>query len=145
VSVVGGDSAIPAVDFHLKSASKSEVHNLAVTGAGPGFFAAGVADLVISSVWVHDTASEGRRFNGSQSLLTSVTMTDSLIEGAHNVGMGFYGTDATIEQSVVRDTEAGTYDLGEGVVAAEGVVGTPGKPANVTIRRSLFRTEPLRG
>src|SRR5262249_45120252 len=109
VSVVGDSAKKGAVTIYFPGANKSEVHHLAVTGQSGGILVLGANDVVVSGVWIHDTGEEGIRLDDSSGP-ASLSVTGSLVEGAHNYGMGFLGTDATIEESVVRDTKAGTSD-----------------------------------
>lgn len=99
-----------------------EVHGVAITGAGVGVqVARGTARL--SRVWIHDTEDAGIWAEKP----VTISLEGSLVEAARFMGIGVYGSAATIEASVVRGTRARVdgnfgYGLYGGPVAKQGSV-----------------------
>jgi len=91
----------------------TEIHTIALTGAGVSVGTA--RQVVIDSVWVHDTTGDGVDIVGS------ATLRRSLVERATSHGILMDGATASIDACVVRDTapEAGG-SLGLGIEAEAG-------------------------
>lgn len=120
----------------LRQASQgTELRDLAVTGVGIGIDLAGASDILLDRVWVHDTGNWGiAGVDGPP--MTSLTMTRSLVELTYDTAVRLYGTDATIEESVVRDTFPTPTGLGLGITVQEDE-GAGFRRPRMTLRNSL--------
>ncbi|MBW2527702.1 MAG: hypothetical protein JRI23_26205 [Deltaproteobacteria bacterium] len=87
------------------NAHDTELRDLQVTG-NIGWAAVGIhesLDVLVDKMWLHDVAgSRGLDLTGDHGP-TSVTVSDSLIERVRTTSIMFWGIDATIERSVVRE------------------------------------------
>ena len=102
VEIVGTVVAGGAVDIR-DGAAGTEVHAVAIRGKGVGVLLSGSKDVLVDHVWIHDTANRG--INVQVDLgPTDVHVTSSLVEGAYDIGVGVFGSEVTIDASVVRDT-----------------------------------------
>jgi hypothetical protein len=133
VEVVGtaANAATLAVEFG--NASASEIHGLAITGLSIGIWARGSSGVVVDRVWVHDTMSVGLEVDIDGP--TSVTVSASLFETTTEAGVLIVGSQATIESTVVRDTQPladGTF--GRGIEVDDDAKGRAG----VILRASLL-------
>ncbi|KYF93034.1 hypothetical protein BE20_10420 [Sorangium cellulosum] len=137
VEVLGVDRARPAtVEVLYPSASRSEVRSLAITGPANGFATSGSSDVVLDRLWIHDTTREGVHIENSIGP-TSVAVSDSLIEATSEVGVDVIGSTATIQATVVRDTQplrGGT--LGRGIHIQDDPF--EGERSTLTLRSSLL-------
>jgi len=76
----------------------TELHTIALTGAGLGAILGTATGVVLDSVWVHDTAQGGVDANGQ------VKVTGSLVERTISSGIrGEAGANLTVGTTVVRD------------------------------------------
>ncbi len=131
VEIVGSTFDYPALQFQ-QGADGSEVRGVAFRSAGHGVIAL-ASKITLRQVWIHDTAQRGIQ---AQSLLapTSVTLVDSLIERAHEIGFGATGAEAVVERSVIRGTLPDASQLyGRGFDVERGKSGAQG-----TVRGSLI-------
>ncbi|WP_437521417.1 right-handed parallel beta-helix repeat-containing protein [Sorangium sp. So ce726] len=104
VEVVGTGAELATVLILGRSANASEIHAIAITGASIGIGTSGAIDTVIDRVWIHDT--QGRGIDSASDLgTTTFTVFGSLIEAATDIGVTLFATEATIEATVVRDTQ----------------------------------------
>jgi hypothetical protein len=101
VSVAGVGVKTATLSIILQKASQSEVHSLAITGPGVGILISGASDVLVDQAWIHDTMNRGINIANP----SSVTVRSSLIESAKDVGVWVGGSGASIESSVVRDTQ----------------------------------------
>jgi hypothetical protein len=133
VEIVGGDAALAAVTLE-KGASKSEVHDVAVRGAGLGIIVSGATDVVLDRVWIHDAADYG--FDAENTAgATSASLTRSLVERSSYTGVFVSGSNVIVEASVVRDTQPWAADDKHGY--GINVVAGKGQRGNATIRGSI--------
>jgi hypothetical protein len=100
VAIVGTEFAV-----YLRLASHSEVHTLAIRGAGLGLLVDGGENVVADRLWVHDNPARGINVQGVLAP-SSLAVTGSLIEGNGDIGV-FAGAGAglTIDATVIRDTQ----------------------------------------
>jgi hypothetical protein len=110
-SMVAIASTGPAAITLGTNADGTEVHAVALTGAGVGAALASASGVVLDAVWVHDTAGDGIDTTGSAMLRAS------LVERATGLGVwfGLGAADVSVEASVVRDTAPrvdGTHGYG---------------------------------
>jgi hypothetical protein len=118
VSVVGTGLALGAIYVRTGAAS-TEVHGVAITGAGNGIVLGGSENILVDRVWIHDTAVRGLHLQGTEGA-TSVTARDSLIERTQTYGVFVGGASATLERVVVRSTSpAADQTLGRGIYVQE--------------------------
>ncbi len=85
-------------------ADGSEVRDLAVTSGGVGINLRGAEQVLIERVWIHDTGGYGLDASDAPPETTSLTFRRSLVEGASDQGLWISGSDALIEDVVVRGT-----------------------------------------
>jgi hypothetical protein len=124
-------SGSPSV--HIQTTSV-EIHRLGVTG-GTGFLIERTGQVLLESVWIHDTTGEG--VNATDlGLPTKVTLRDSLIDTARGVAVSGWGADFAVERTVLRGTQpyAGG-DFGRGISAAQDA--NTGLGCQFTINRVL--------
>ena len=127
---LGGPGPSAAIELQ-SSAAGTEIHSLAVTGAGEGILSFN-ANVVVEGVWVHDTSSYGVAVYGGTPAAEG-TVRDSLIERAAIVAVSAHNSMLTLEDSVVRDTQpSSSGDFGRGVEA-----GGTSAPSTVVVRRSV--------
>ncbi|MBI4702524.1 MAG: DUF1565 domain-containing protein [Deltaproteobacteria bacterium] len=117
VEIAGSASGTAAV-FVKKSASGTEIRDLAVTGPKFGVGVSGSEGVVLDRVWIHDTGKRGLALENTLGS-TGVTLRRSLVEAASDIAVMAYGATISIEESVVRDTRPGSGQ-GRGVVARLG-------------------------
>jgi hypothetical protein len=118
----------------------TEVHGLAVTGNGTGLVVWGPRDVLVEHVWVHDVAIQGLDVEQGSA---SVTLRNSLVEGAHDAGVLAFGTHVTIDGAVVRRSLPLPPSPGVGVWAE--FDGTSGARATLEMRRALVEDNPGAG
>ncbi|MBI4701292.1 MAG: right-handed parallel beta-helix repeat-containing protein [Deltaproteobacteria bacterium] len=135
VEVVGSGAALAAV-FVKKGADESEIHSLGIRGEKCGILVSGSKQVQIDRVWIHDTAQRGLDVERALGP-TSVTVKASLVETARELGVFVSGSDATIEATVVRDTQPDEKDLVGGRSIHIQDTDT-GQRAAVTVRTSLI-------
>ena len=129
VEVRGTGAEIAAIVV-LPGADGTAVRDLALRGAAIGFGLSGSRDVLVERVWVHETDDRGMEISGALGS-TSATVRASLIEQSHRNGLYFHGAEATIEASVVRDTQPDAEGLfGRGVSA----VSNSTAPSTVVVR-----------
>ncbi|KYF53190.1 hypothetical protein BE08_38670, partial [Sorangium cellulosum] len=104
VEVVGTGGEIATLQILRQTASGSEVHGLAFAGPQIGVLVTGATGVGIAHVWIHDTGSRGLDVEDPYGP-TSVAIRASLVESARELGVYVGGSEATIEATVVRDTE----------------------------------------
>lgn len=118
----------------IQEADGTELRGLAMTGIGYGVFVRDADDVVLDTVWIHDTADVGLLLRGESRPL-SVTVSNSLIEGTTGAGVALIGGTLTMTRSVVRRIQSDPYLSGRGIDAQPSL---PGNPAAVTIRESVI-------
>lgn len=130
---IDGQSAQTAVHV-AAAAGGSELHNVAITGPAGGVLVAGATNVIIEGVWVHDTAGIGIQ-TAPLGILVGVTVRQTLVERASELGIGIVGGTAVIEETAVRDTAPNPADMrhGRGVEIVEAPMG----PATVASLRSV--------
>jgi hypothetical protein len=98
-------------------ASGSEVHGLAMRGAGLAVVHSGSEAVIFDRVWVHDAAWVGIYSDG-QLGPTSFVMRGSLVESNHEYGVLVIDGEALVETSSVRNTLPGINNtFGRGIEA----------------------------
>ena len=110
VEVVGGVVAPAAIEIG-PGASGAEVRGLALRGGALGLLVHGAENVLLATLWVHDTAMPGIYLNGDTAA-TSVVLQDPLVEAAQDVGILMLGAQATVDRLVVRDTLTNAAALG---------------------------------
>jgi len=124
VAIAGVDATTAAVTLG-PSTDDTEIHTIALTGAGTGAALGTVRGVLLDSVWVHDTASDGIDGAGS------ATLRGSLVERSTHLGISLQSADLALDTSVVRDVAAAADgSLGSGLDATSG--------SKVTVTGSLF-------
>lgn len=113
------------------------------------------ADATIDSCWISDTQPDeekmrlGRGINVQDSTATGVrsllTLKNSMVVGSYESGIAVFGSDATIDGSVVRDTLPRLFDaqLGHGIGAANNP--TTNARAILSIKSSLIERAQTSG
>ena len=134
VELVGTPAGLAAL-FIRPGASQSEVRGIALGGATIGVFLSGAQDVVLDRLWIHDTIDRGVDAEIGLGPV-SFTLRDSLVEGSGQFGVYLSGAQATIEGTVVRDTQPdGAGDFGRGLNLRD--ASSNGEPARLTLQRSL--------
>lgn len=114
------------------SAADVEIHALAVTGAGHGVGVGGAKRLLLDRIWVHDTSVVGVLADFD----SEVTLRDSLVEHASEIGVFSRGAVTTVDRSVVRDTAlTAANDFGQGINAQ--VQDASGRRSTLHVRLSV--------
>ena len=92
----------------------TEVHTIAISGAGLGIVASDALDVLVDRVWVHDTGDVGLLLADAWGP-ASVLVSGSLFEA--NTGAGMLGASASlvIDESVIRDAVVGAGADGRGI------------------------------
>jgi hypothetical protein len=136
VSVAGTGAKTATLIIIYDDASQSEVHSLAITGPGVGIGTSGSSDLLVDRVWIHDTTAFGLDMNRSLGL-SSITISASLFESTKELGVNVDGSSATIESTVIRDTQPKSNGTnGRGINVQAYFVAK--KRATLTLRASLL-------
>jgi hypothetical protein len=127
----GVDGAPEAITLQ---SSEVEVHGVSISGPGMGIFLLG-GSATIDRVWIHDTGSfaVGAQNSGGP---TSVTLTDSLVEGAVGPAVFVGGSLGLVERTEIRDTRPGESANGFAVSAQENPHTL--ERASVTVRSSVL-------
>lgn len=134
VEIVGSGTGVAAVTIGAGS-NGTAVRRLSVTGGAQGLEIRAATGVALDALRIHDTAFRGLYVEVDQGQ-TSVTMTRSLIEGAHRLGVWISGADFTIEDSVVRDcVPAADGQYGDGIFVEDDAVS--GRRARVVVRHCL--------
>lgn len=129
VAIVGSLGAV-----QLAHASGSELHDLAVTGAGVGVVASGSTGVRLERVWLHDLGWRG--LDVEQPLgETEVTVVGSLIERATEDGAYVAGATLRLEGSVVRETR---LDASTGYGLSLSALRDGGVPSSVALVGSML-------
>jgi hypothetical protein len=109
-------SAYPSAVVIRQGAAGSELRNLSITGEATGVFVS-AADVVLDSVWIHDTALQGLVVS-DELAETSATIDKSLIENAAVGGVLSMGGSLDVLSSSVRDAHAASDGVeGRGIGA----------------------------
>lgn len=140
VALVATGAKLAALLIEVE-AGGTEVHGIALSGPAVGIGVSGSEDVTVDRVWVHDTASRGINVQNTLGA-TRVSVTDSLVERSHDIGLFLTGSDGLVEGTVVRETMAGLSDQTSGrgiVIQACGIKQgcTPAVRSNVTVTGSL--------
>jgi len=116
VEIVGNAAASSAV--RIDGAAAAELHSVAVRGLTRGVLALDAPGVVIDRVWFHDLANTGVQVQATAE--PGVTVTGTLVESVAVDGILLFGSSVRVEESVVRDVDAGTgLYLGHGVDATD--------------------------
>jgi hypothetical protein len=140
VEIVGQGGDIGAVVV-APGADGSEVRGLALRGPLAGIVVSGVAEVLLDSLWIHDTAIFAILMT-AQLGPTARRVTNVLVERAGELGVFFAGASVEVDGLNVRATLPGAdLTLGRGVQIdlckpADGC--DPPVPANVVMNRSLI-------
>jgi hypothetical protein len=113
-SMVTITGVTPANSAIVVGPGGGEIRGVAVTGTNIGIYfdhAAGAVD----GVWVHDTKSVGILFDGAGERDAPGTVAHTLVENAALVGILAQGANATVDASVVRNTQPLNGKYGRGV------------------------------
>jgi len=115
VEVAGVGVELAAVQV-LVAAQGTEVHGVAITGPKFGLGMSGSEHVTADRVWVHDTGSLGVDLQHDLGP-TSLALTGSLVEDSHDFGIFVSGSEATVQNTVVRRTAPRQSDqqLGRGI------------------------------
>jgi hypothetical protein len=140
VTIAGVTGASQAIII-LAGADGTEVHNLAVTGQLLGIACSGSENVIVDSVWVHDTggpAVEAVDIVGP----ASIHVSNSLLE---NVAMGVHsgGASVTVEDTTIRDVFDPTDTFGFAIGVEPGP--NTGTPATLAVRRVVADRNQQRG
>lgn len=117
--IVGDGSTYWAV---FVSAIGSELHDLAVTGPAVAVGVTGATDVVLDRVWIHDTGDWGIDIEDAQGP-TAVSVSRSLVEASHALGIFVAGAAATLDvsASLVRDVvRPPQQDVSAAIMCQEG-------------------------
>ncbi len=138
VEVVGTGAEFGAVSVH-DGAAQSQIRALAITGAGPAVVVSGSTDVLLDSLWIHDSTHVGVDVESVYGP-TSVLLQHSLVERSQLVGVLVVGAELTMERSVLRTTlqaTSGSYagQFGFGASVEDDAVN--GADGSLTIRGSL--------
>jgi hypothetical protein len=136
VEVVGSASALAAIDIE-EGAGGTEVCSLAVRGAAVGIRLSGSQGVLVDRVWIHDTASRGLNVHDPAGP-TGIALRGALIERTREVGIFVLGSDATLEATVVRDTQPRASDQrrGRGISVQDDA--DTGRRSSLGVHASVF-------
>jgi hypothetical protein len=130
VEVVGTGTELAAVQV-LANADATEVRSLAIRGDAIGVVLTSSLGALLERVWVHDNAGHGV----DVAQLGSITLRGTLVEQNHEIGVAINSSNATLEASVVRNTQANVQGLrGRGVNAQSAT----GAPSSLLLRGTLI-------
>ena len=135
VKVAGTKAQNAAVKVRYATAATSEIRGIAITGSDVGLWVAGASGVTVDRVWIHDTKDFGLVIF-HQYGQTSATVTASLIEATHSLGVLVVGSDAVLSGIAVRDIlPDGSGNFGRGIHVQSG----PGTNArsNVQVTASV--------
>jgi len=105
--------------FVQDGADGTEIRDLAISGGAVGLVVSGSKDVHADRIWIHATHSRGVDEEDSLGP-TSLSVSRSLVEAAHELGLFAAGAELVVDASVVRGTVPGTVDdLGGGVQASD--------------------------
>ncbi len=114
VEISGSDAQLAAIEIH-GGADGSEIHGFAITGDSGGVFLSGSQDVIVETVWVHDTAGRGIALQDDLGA-PSMRIVGSVVEKATDIGVHLVGSEATIASSSLRDIrENSAYATGYGI------------------------------
>lgn len=115
VEIVGLGTSFAAIDI-VQNASGTEVHGVAIRGNSRGIGLSGSVDVLVDSVWVHDTGLGGLDFASAYGPTNSIVR-NTLVEATRVAGIFYSGSDGTVEASVVRGTlpHLSVQELGNGI------------------------------
>lgn len=127
----GASGAPEAIYFRQ---SQGEVRGVAISGPAIGVFASG-SDVTLDRVWIHDTSAwaVGAQNDAGP---TSLTVTDSLLEGSGVTAVFVGGAVGLVERTVIRDTQPGASANGFAVAVQENPYNL--ERGSVTIRSSVL-------
>jgi hypothetical protein len=132
ISGFSNEPLVASVEIVDAGSDGSELHGVSVTGVGFGIAMAGVNDVLLENVWVHDMPSNGVVIDGRLGPV-SATVRGALIERVGGIGVVAHGGTVHVEDTVIRDTTpfqglaAGVIFLGNSTIASG------------SVRRSLLR------
>ena len=119
VEVSGTGVQPAAVQVLDANAAATEIRGVAITGLNRGLVVSGATGVRVQGVWIHDTLDSGleiKDVNGP----TSATVTASVIEATHTIGVLVHGSDADVFGLVVRDIQPdGAGNLGHGIAVQD--------------------------
>jgi hypothetical protein len=143
VEIVGAGAQVGAIAVGAGAAG-TEIRGLAVRGSGTGIYVSGAAGVLVEDVWVHDTAGRGIAVQHDLGP-SSMTVRNTLVERATDIGLHALGSEVAIEASVFRDTLENTnYSTGYGVVVQPSQAdGSPGSASLQAVVLEQNRTAAL--
>ncbi len=117
-------------------ADGTELHDLAVTSTTDGIGVSGSMQVVLDRIWLHDTTGQG--INAQNAFgETELALRRSLVERTHSAAFLIRAIDVTIEESVLRDTQAAPNgSFGDAVAVRHDASGPT--PARVSVRSSVI-------
>jgi hypothetical protein len=104
VSLVGTGTDFATVEVR-NLAQGSELHGMRISSELRGIAVLGSPDIVIDQVWVHQVMDHGIYFDDIMPPVSAV-IRNSLVEDNQGIGIFVMGSEATIESTVVRGTQA---------------------------------------
>jgi hypothetical protein len=134
VEIVGTDPAFGSLIVGGAAARGTEVHTLAVRGAGPGVLVY-ASTVLLDRLWIHDTGSTGISSQIYQEA-ADVTVEGSLVERAQLQGVYVDGSRGVVRNSVVRDTQPQASDGAQGY-GFFALPGTDGSASQLELTGSL--------
>ncbi|WP_437758974.1 right-handed parallel beta-helix repeat-containing protein [Sorangium sp. So ce1389] len=135
VEIRGTGGNTEAVLAGSGAASGTEIRSIAITGERVGISIVDTRNITIEQVWVHSTGDLGIYIVDVDGP-TGVVLRASLVEQHRDVGVFVGGSDATIEDTVVRATQPSADGLsGRGIVVQNDR--DTGERASVLVRASL--------
>lgn len=140
--VVGASGGAAAVDLSA-AASGTVLRSLSLTGAGAGVVLSGASGVTIEQIRIFDTSGAGiyAYRTGSPAELS---VQGCLLERTSSTGLRFEGATATIEDTVVRDTQPNVAgDYGRGLDAISDA--SSSTPASIVVRRSIVEQSREQG
>lgn len=143
VEIVGSAATMSGAIEVSQGASGTEIHSLAVTGDAGGIFVSGATDVLISGVWVHDTAGRGIAVQNDRGD-TSATVENTLVERATDFALQALGARVDIENSAFRATAENTsFSTGYGVAIQRSI--DEATPSEVTLLGSIVEANHTAG
>lgn len=136
VEITSTGGMYSAISVYTAASNQAEVHGLAVRGARWGIEVSAAEGPVLDRVWVHDTGIWGV-VALSDLGPASFTLSRSLVERATEIGVYPQGVDATIAETVVRDTLPNAQQqFGRGIAVRDYAI--TGARSTATIRASVI-------
>ncbi|RLB63965.1 MAG: hypothetical protein DRI90_05725 [Deltaproteobacteria bacterium] len=133
VEIVGDSETLPVI--YLQDAGTTELHQVAITGAGYGVEVHASVDVLIDRVWIHHTGGPGLH-STAYGPNASVDLQRSLIEWTVSSGAEIWaGADLRVADSVIRDCQSDEDGWGRGLSASNGIGDL--NPSRLEVHRSV--------